>query len=62
MSSPLETPAFRYGMGIASAVVLTFVAFTYLGGTMRWLVFGLAVIEILVVPQVMKLAATQSTT
>jgi len=61
MSSPLETPLGRYGMGIGSAAVLTFVAFTYLEGTMRWLVLGLAVLEIVVVPQIMKLAVAQST-
>lgn len=48
-------------MGVASAVILTFVAFTSLDGTTRWLVLGLAVIEILVVPQVTKLAVARTT-
>ncbi|SFR99814.1 hypothetical protein SAMN05216559_2265 [Halomicrobium zhouii] len=61
MPAPLESPAMRYGMGIGSAVILTIIAFTVLDGTMRWLVLGIAVLEILVVPQIMKMAAAQST-
>ncbi|MDQ2053528.1 MULTISPECIES: hypothetical protein [Halobellus] len=58
MSPPLERPIVRYGMGFSSAAVLTFVAVTFLDGTTQLLVLGLAVLEILVVPQILKRAQT----
>jgi hypothetical protein len=54
MSSPLESPAVRYGVGLSSALVLTLVAFTLVEGIVRWLLLGIAVMEILVVPQILK--------
>jgi len=57
VSSPLENPVIRYGMGLSSAAVLAVVAFAFLDGTMRWLVLGLAVIEVVLVPQFLKRAA-----
>lgn len=59
MGSPLERPVVRYGMGLSSAVILTIVAFGFLDGTMRWIVLGLAVMEIVFVPQIMKMAVDQ---
>ncbi|NHN58800.1 MULTISPECIES: hypothetical protein [Halorussus] len=59
MSSPLEKPVVRYGMGLSSAAILTFVAFAFLEGTTRWLVLGMAVLEVAVVPQFLKWAAAQ---
>ncbi|WP_254523690.1 hypothetical protein [Natrinema caseinilyticum] len=56
MPSPFENPVIRYGMGFGSAVILTVVAFTVLDGLARWIVLGMAVLEILVVPQILKLA------
>ncbi|QLK26211.1 hypothetical protein HYG81_00885 [Natrinema zhouii] len=56
MSSVFDSPAIRYGMGLSSAAILTVVAFAFLDGTMRWLVLGLAVLEITVVPQILKRA------
>ena len=61
MSSPLEKPVVRYGMGLSSAAVLAFVAFTFLEGTMRWIVLAFAVAEILIVPQFLKWAGEQET-
>ncbi|WP_195156017.1 hypothetical protein [Halococcus agarilyticus] len=57
MASPFANPAVRYGMGLSSAAILVFVAFTALDGTARWLVLGFAVLEIVLVPQVLKQAA-----
>jgi len=59
MSSPLENPLVRYGMGFSSAAILAFVAFAFLEGTMRWLVLGIALIEATVVPQILERAAEQ---
>ncbi|ADQ66214.1 hypothetical protein GL213_03055 [Halogeometricum borinquense] len=56
MSSPFESPAIRYGIGFANAAILVFLAFFMLDEMMRWIVLGIAVIEILVVPQVLKQA------
>jgi hypothetical protein len=60
MSSPLEKPLVRYGMAASSAAVLAVVAFVFVEGTVRWLVAGMAVLELLVVPQVLKMAAEQA--
>ncbi|WP_134669971.1 hypothetical protein [Halorussus marinus] len=59
MSNPLETPLVRYGMAASSAAILVIVAFAFLDGTMRLLVLGMAVLEIAVVPQILKRAAEQ---
>jgi hypothetical protein len=57
VSSPFDNPALSYGIGLSSAAVLAYVAFTFLDGQVRWLVLGLAALEIVVVPQVLKRAA-----
>lgn len=54
MGSPLENPAVRYGMGLSSAAILAFIAFFFLEGITQWLVLGLAVIEVVFVPQFLK--------
>ncbi|WP_435178249.1 hypothetical protein [Halorussus sp. AFM4] len=59
MSSPLERPAVRYGMGFTSAAILAFVAFAFLDGTVRWLVLGMAVLEVAVVPRFLEFTANR---
>ncbi|AFO56016.1 MULTISPECIES: hypothetical protein [unclassified Natrinema] len=62
MSSPFENPAIRYGMGFSSAVLLGVVAFVFFEeGLTRWLVLGLAVIEITVVPRILKMTVENNT-
>lgn len=58
VSSPFENPAVRYGIGLTSAVILVFVALVFLDGTgiIQWAVLGLAVLEFLVTPQILKMA------
>lgn len=56
MSSPFDSPVVRYGMGASSALILVFVGFSFLDGLARWVVLGFAVLEIVVAPQLMKLA------
>ncbi|NEU55854.1 hypothetical protein [Halorussus sp. MSC15.2] len=59
MDSPFENPAIRYGMGLSSAAVLVFVALSFLDGITRWLVLGMAVLEVVLVPQLLKRAMAQ---
>ncbi|MFD1686944.1 hypothetical protein [Halobellus litoreus] len=54
MSSPFERPEIRNGMGIGSALIIAFVAFTFFEGTTRWLLLGVAAVELVVVPRVLK--------
>ncbi|ELY84217.1 hypothetical protein C486_00899 [Natrinema gari JCM 14663] len=49
-------------MGFSSAVLLVIVAFVFLEeGLTRWLVLGLAVIEITVVPRILKMTVENNT-
>ena len=57
MSSPFENPLLRYGVGLWGAAVIAFVAFTYLDGTARWIALGIAVLDALVTPMILKWAA-----
>ncbi|MFD1511769.1 hypothetical protein [Halomarina rubra] len=62
MSNPLHNPVVRYGMGASSAAVLLIAAFVFVDdGTMRYLLAGLAAVELVVVPQFLKYAANQET-
>ena len=56
MSSPFERSAVRNGMGVGSALIIAFVAFAFFEGTTRWLLLGVAVVELVVVPRVLKQA------
>ncbi|WP_313693093.1 hypothetical protein [Halorarum halobium] len=58
MSSPFENPAFRYGIGLSGALILAFVALSYFEGTIRWIILGIAVLDALVTPMILKRAAT----
>lgn len=62
MDSPLENPFIRYGIGLSSAALLALIAFVYLEGTVRWLVAGFAVVEIVFVPQLLRTVAAQDGT
>ncbi|ELY86007.1 hypothetical protein C485_12418 [Natrinema altunense JCM 12890] len=49
-------------MGFSSAVLLCVVAFVFLEeGLTRWFVLGLAVIEITIVPRILKMTAENNT-
>ena len=53
--SPFEDPRVRYAFGLGSGAILVAVAFIFLEGTIRWIILGLAIVEVLIVPQVLKL-------
>ncbi|MFC6974950.1 hypothetical protein ACFQL1_10085 [Halomicroarcula sp. GCM10025709] len=53
MNALFDSPAVRYGMGFVSALVLTFVAFVFLSGPLRWVVLALAAFEAVFVPRIL---------
>lgn len=59
MDLSFENPAVRYGMSLSTVVILVVLAFGFLEGTIRWLVLGIAVVELVFVLQLLKLAAEQ---
>jgi hypothetical protein len=60
MPSPFENPALRYGIPLVSAAVVAAVAFLLLEGTIRYVALGIAVLEVVVAPQVLKQAAANA--
>jgi len=57
MPSILQNPVVHYGLPAINAVVIAFIAFVLLDGTVRLAALGVAAVEVLVVPQVLKRAA-----
>ncbi|MFB6252507.1 MAG: hypothetical protein ABEI27_12635 [Halobellus sp.] len=57
MPSAFESPVVRYGMSFVSAAAVAVVAFTLLDGTIRWVALGIAALELVVAPQILKQAA-----
>jgi hypothetical protein len=60
MSSPLNSPVIRYGYACMSAAIIAVIAFTVLDGTIKWVALGIAVIELVVTPQILKRVAESS--
>lgn len=56
--TPLASPAFRYGMSLSGALIIAFVAYTFLDGTAQLVAYAVAVIDAVVTPQILKRAAT----
>ena len=56
MPSPFASPLVRYGMSFVSAAVVAVVAFTLLEGTIRYVALGIAALELVVTPQILKRA------
>jgi len=57
MPSIFENPLAQYGLPAVNALIITAVAFAFLDGIVRWVALGIAALEILVVPQILKRAA-----
>ena len=57
MSFILGKPLVHYGLPAISASVVVLIAFTLLDGTIQLAALGIAAVELLVVPQVLKRAA-----
>ena len=56
MPSILEQPVFHYGIPLINAVVVAVIGFTVFTGVARLFALALAVIEVVVVPQILKRA------
>jgi len=56
--NPFANPAIRYGVGASGALVIAFVAYTYLDGTMQLVAYLIAALDLLVTPQILKRAGT----
>ncbi|WP_336358295.1 hypothetical protein [Haloarcula sp. CGMCC 1.6347] len=60
MPSPFENPVVRYGIPLVSATVVAAVAFLFLEGTIRYVALGIAALEVVVTPQILKQAASNA--
>ncbi|WP_336329115.1 hypothetical protein [Haloarcula sp. CGMCC 1.2071] len=60
MPSPFENPVVRYGIPLGSATVVAAVAFLFLEGTIRYVALGIAALEVVVTPQILKQAASNA--
>ncbi|EMA17119.1 hypothetical protein [Haloarcula amylolytica] len=60
MPSPFENPVVRYGIPLVSAAVVAAVAFLFLEGTIRYVALGIAALEVVVTPQILKQAASNA--
>jgi len=56
MSSVLQNPLVHYGIPVMNAGIVVVVALTLLDGTMQLAALGIAAVEILVTPQILKRA------
>ncbi|WP_136715759.1 hypothetical protein [Halorientalis salina] len=57
--NPLANPAVRHGLGFSGALVLVLVGYFFLEGTMQLLVYGMALLDVIVTPQILKLSVEQ---
>ena len=57
MSSILGRPVVRYGIALTQAVMVAAIGFTFFTGVARLFAFGLAVMAVIMTPQVLKRAA-----
>lgn len=51
---PLSNSVVRYGLTAVNAAILVGIAFAFLDETVRWIVLGMAVLEVLITPQFLK--------
>lgn len=56
--NPFANPVLRYGIGLSGAVVVAAVGYLYLEGTTQLLAYLIAVLDLLVTPQILKRATT----
>ena len=55
----LHNPAVRWGIGLSGGLVVAAVSFFFLTGTTQLVAYGIALLDILVTPQILSLAAEQ---
>jgi hypothetical protein len=54
MSSIFDSPVVRYGLSLVNAAIVAAIALTLLEGTIRWVALGIAALEVVVTPQILK--------
>jgi len=54
MPSIVDSPAIRYGISLVNAAVIAIIAVALLDGTIRWIALGIAALEVIVTPQILK--------
>jgi hypothetical protein len=59
MSNPLESPLFRYGVGIAGAILVAVVGTLFVEPPIRYLVYGIAFLDVIITPWVLGKAMEQ---
>jgi hypothetical protein len=55
--NPLANPVLRYAVGAIGAVAIAAIAYLSLDGITQLLAYGIAVLDVLVTPQILKQAA-----
>ena len=53
---PFANPLIRHGIGLSGAVVVALVAYLFLDGTTQLVAYGIAALDLLVTPQILKRA------
>ena len=56
----LDNPAVRWGYGLLSGIAVAAIAFFVLDGTAQLVALGIAVLDVIATPQILRLAAEQS--
>jgi len=54
MPSIFDSPLVRYGISLVNAAIVAVIALTLLEGTVRWVALGIAALEVVVTPQILK--------
>lgn len=54
MPSIFDSPLVRYGISLVNAAIVAVVALTLLEGTIRWAALGIAALEVVAIPQILK--------
>jgi hypothetical protein len=54
--SILQNPAVHYGVPLVNAAIVAAIALTLLDGTARWVALGIAALELVVAPQILRRA------
>ena len=55
----LHNPAVRWGIGLSGGLVVAAVSYLFLTGTTQLVAYGIALLDILVTPQILRKAAEQ---
>jgi hypothetical protein len=54
--NPFANPLFRHAIGASGALVVAFIAYSFLDGTAQLVAYAIAVLDLLLTPQILKRA------